>query len=263
MNVSIYYHIWACPDVNLCKLMVDEQLKKIYRSGILDKATFYCCINGENASDISNFVSLYNWVKVLEVNNSDDQYEGFTLKHLYEECIFKDVKVLYFHTKGLSHLCGSRKDYEDLEIVYDQFSFDKRFRAVNSWRHFLEWGAINNWKKCLDKLENYDVSGVNYMTTPWPHMSGNFWWSKSEYIRKLIHPTEHEFSYDDKDFGPIFYSENRNFDPLERMNFEKWVGMENPNVFSLHNIPSNVNIYWDDIESYYNRANKFSSKDFI
>ena len=217
MKYSIYYHIWSPPNTDLWKLMVDEQLKRIYESGILEKSKFYCSINGKQATRISNFVSLYDWVRILEVSDSDDQYEGFTLKHLYEECLYEDdLKVMYFHTKGMSHLAGARDNYSD-----------RKFRSVNSWRHFMEWGVIDRWKESVDKLDNHDVVGVNYCIDPWPHMSGNFWWANSNYIKTLHHPIDDAFPSDTRDFGPI-----------PRMNFEKWIGMKNPNVYSFYNAPS-------------------------
>jgi len=70
------------------------------------------------------------------------------------------------------------------------------------------------------------VSGVNYCLDPWPHMSGNFWWARADYIATLQHPTKESFKREKEDFGPI-----------ERMNFEKWVGMKDPSVFSFYNPP--------------------------
>ncbi len=253
-NLSIYYHIWSPPNTDLWKLMVDEQLKRVYRSGILDQARFYCAINGKQGQRIAEFVSLYDWVRILEVSNDDDQYEGFTLKHLSEECLYDiDLKVLYFHTKGMSHFAGARDHYSD-----------RKFRAINSWRHQMEWGVIDRWKDAVDKLDSYDVSGVNYCIDPWPHMSGNFWWSNASYVKTLHHPINDSFPQDSKDFGPI-----------QRMNFEKWIGLNDPKCFSFYDAPFSYDhkgmvpdvqptppgepnwfwLYRDDIEPYYRKGN--------
>ena len=52
------------------------------------------------------------------------------------------TKVMYFHTKGISHFCGVR----DVSILTVEV------RAINSWRHLMEWGCIDKWKENLDRL---------------------------------------------------------------------------------------------------------------
>jgi hypothetical protein len=215
MRPTVYYHIWAPEGGGLWKLMVDEQLKRLYRSGLSSHATVKCAIGGAQAPQIREFVSLYEWVNVIECRHDDTEYEGLTLKHLYDDCVSGRVeKLMYFHTKGMSHFCESTCS-------------DRRFRAVNSWRHFLEWGCIDKWKDNIDKLDRYQVSGVNYLSEPWPHMSGNFWWARADYIAGLQHPTKERFQVTPQDFGHI-----------ERLNFEKWIGMNRPSVFSFYSAPT-------------------------
>ena len=193
-KLSLYYHIWSPSGSDLWKLMVDEQLKRIYRSNLTEKASIYCAINGPQAHRIADYVHIYDWLNILDVSLDEGEYEGFTLKKLYEECHFNpDLKaVAYIHTKGISHMCGARDHYSD-----------RKFRAVNSWRHLMEWAVLDRWSECVKKLDKYDVSGVNYCTDPWPHMSGNFWWAKPNYVKTLIHPINDKFSKDSRDFGPI------------------------------------------------------------
>ena len=136
MRVNIYYHIWSPADTDLWKIMVDEQIKRLYRSGLTKVATVKCAINGSQASRIKEFVSLYDWINIVDCRDSDEEYEGFTLKHLYEDCVNERAhKVMYFHTKGISHFCGVRDVYSD-----------RRVRAINSWRHLMEWGCIYKCK---------------------------------------------------------------------------------------------------------------------
>jgi len=256
-QLSIYYHIWSPPNSDLWRFLIDEQLKRIYRSDILNKAQFYCGISGSQCEKIAKFVSVYDWVNILEVSNDEDYYEGFTLKYLYQDCINNDnLKVLYFHNKGISH-------FDELS---DNFS-DRKFRAINSWRHFMEWGVIDRWREAIDKLHSADVCGVNYTRYPWPHISGNFWWSKASYIKTLIHPT--------RDIFPTHPADDiiSQFISINRANYEKWIGMNNPNVFSFLNLPIMINgkelppdidpaanesasfwLYRDDIEPHYRNA---------
>ena len=255
-NLSVYYHIWSPGGTDLWKLMVDEQLKRIYRNGLTESASIYCAINGPQANRIAEYISIYDWLNVLDVSIDESEYEGFTLKRAYEEAHFNpDLKaVAYLHTKGISHMCGVRDHYSD-----------RKFRAVNSWRHQMEWGILDRWKEAVEKLDEYQVSGVNYCLDPWPHMSGNFWWARADYLKTLIHPTRDRFPNDNRDFGPI-----------QRMNFEKWIGLNNPKSFSFYNAPFSYDfkgmipdvqptppgephwfwLYRDDIEPYYRKEGK-------
>lgn len=202
-DLAVYYHIWSPADTDIWKLMVDEQIKKLHESKIINRANLYCCINGVLAYEIKEYVSMYDWINILDISENESEYEGFTLKRLYEECKNnQNVKaVMYFHTKGISH-----------------YNLNRRFRAVNSWRHFMEWGVIEKWKEAVFKLNEYHVSGVNYSTDPWPHMSGNFWWARADYIKTLKHPTENKFD--------------------DRLDFEKWIGSNNPKCFSFYDAPA-------------------------
>ena len=80
----------------------------------------------------------------------------------------------------------------------------------------------------------------------------------------MIHPTRDQFSADSRDFGPI-----------QRMNFEKWIGLNNPKCHSFYNPPFSYDhkgmkpdinpspgepywfwLYRDDIEPYYRKEGK-------
>jgi hypothetical protein len=76
--------------------------------------------------------------------------------------------VLYFHTKGIS----------------------KYSLATEDWRRYMEYFNIENWRDCVQKLnEGYDCCGVMWNShTPigtHPHFSGTFWWASTDYINTL------------------------------------------------------------------------------
>ena len=52
MKVNVYYHILAPANTDMWKIMVDEQIKRLYRSGLTKIATVKCAINGPQASRI-------------------------------------------------------------------------------------------------------------------------------------------------------------------------------------------------------------------
>ena len=221
--MSVFYHIWSPAQTQLWQFIVDEQLKRLYRHGIHVHADMYCAISGPLAERIADYVRLYDWIHILEVSPDDQEYEGLTLKKLYEHVLTEKEKqaVMYFHTKGISHMSG----HSSLCKV-PGINNDRMFKSVNSWRHQMEWGVIDQWREALEKLNDHHVAGVNYCINPWPHMSGNFWWARADYVRTLAHPTLGHYQQDPGDFGVI-----------ERMKYEKWIGTGQPRCFSFHDVP--------------------------
>ena len=83
---------------------------------------------------------------------------------------------MYMHTKGLSHFYGSVKKY----TMY--------ITNVNTWRKFMEYVCIDQWRECVKDLADNDAVGMNLFKQPFVHYSGNFWWSKGSHIVKLPDP---------------------------------------------------------------------------
>lgn len=234
-KLALYYHIWSPPTSDVWKLFLDEQIKRIYRSGITKYADINCGINGKSSERVYQFVKNYNWINVIEVSNTDEQYEGFTLKHLHQHSLNDTYeKIGYIHTKGISFLSGDRDHDPNRPGVRDS-SQDKTLISINSWRHFLECGCVDMWKRNVDILDNYQTSGVNFSASPWPHYSGNFWWARSDYIKTLE--------------DPIKRMNVKNGWADRRLSFESWIGIGNPKAHSIKNIlfqayyPQNDDIY--------------------
>ena len=57
--------------------------------------------------------------------------------------------------------------------------------SVTDWVSLLLYFNIKYHEEILNKLNNYDVVGVNLSLANIIHFSGNFWWSKSCYIKTL------------------------------------------------------------------------------
>jgi hypothetical protein len=76
--------------------------------------------------------------------------------------------VLRLHNKSSNYV-----NHREREIAY-------------KWRDLIEYWNIERWTLILSKLEQgYDAAGNHWMEEPWPHFSGNVWWAKSSYIKKL------------------------------------------------------------------------------
>jgi hypothetical protein len=248
-HLAVYYHIWSPPRSAVWRFLVDEQLKHIFRSGVAPFAHIRCCITGQDHVQIAHFLREYPAVEIIESTADESQFEGTTLKHLYEACQTDDALdgVCYLHTKGitaLSTICS-----------------DQMFRYLNSWRHFLEWGVLDHWQDAVAKLDRHDVAGVDYQAYPWPHMSGNFWWAKPAYVAGLTHPTTGVF--------PSRTAPDRDARTERRLDFERWIGVNDPTVYSFYNQPSvgyhdaedrcvDINPYFGDIEPFYRRFGRGS-----
>ena len=62
----------------------------------------------------------------------------------------------------------------------------------------MEYFIIQNFKGCLKVLEEYDACGVNLVSSPSNHFSGNFWWSKSSNVKNI--GKYKEYSYNSPEF---------------------------------------------------------------
>ena len=76
------------------------------------------------------------------------------------------------------------------------------------WRRYMEYFIVEKHKDCIEYLKEYNAVGCQVSTDKMPFCRnwcfvGNFWWSKSEYIKKL---------------SPISSLRKHN-----RMKAEKWV----------------------------------------
>jgi hypothetical protein len=112
-------------------------------------------------------------------------YERPALLHLRSlaETDSEEVYYWYVHTKGLRW-----------------FGTDKEDNVVD-WIKLLLYWNITQWEKAVQSLDNgYDTYGCNqYQDSVHPsHYSGNFWWSRSSYLKTL--PSIIGPNYNDPEF---------------------------------------------------------------
>ena len=248
-SFALFYHIWCPPNSQSTRLIVDEQLRRVFRSGVTDAGSFHCCISGQDHQQIASYLSMFPWITSVTSTDDEGRFEGDTLVRLHDYCQNNTAlqAVGYIHTKGI-RLLGS-----DTEPAL--------FRAVNSWRHFMEWGVIDRWREAIVLLQSYDAVGVNYRLDPWPHFGGNFWWSKASYVRSLVKPIAYNFPIDNELIQKQDARDGRGRD--DRLYYERWLGINNPNAFSFYGYPFKDsgktlspeyhNLYLSDIEPFYRR----------
>jgi hypothetical protein len=78
-------------------------------------------------------------------------------------------------------------------------------------------------------LETYDVVSCNYSEWPMKHFSGNYWWSKSEYIKNIAH-------INDDTWWASECQKHPDVNPLTwRLRDEMWICHGDAKILSLKN----------------------------
>lgn len=201
MKLNVYYHIWAPFDDYLIRFLIDEQLKRLQLHSLSDQANVHIGVVGKASKAIADYVKKIYGFKARIVRKEEKGWELHTLKLLYDDCKNDPNQyVMYMHTKGLSHYYNSTKNSVHLS-------------TVNTWRHFMEFVCIDEWRDRVNDLQQYDAIGMNLMDKPFVHFSGNFWWTKGSHVIKLKDP------FTDSDTAPV--AGYRGIGPRHRA--EAWV----------------------------------------
>jgi hypothetical protein len=160
-NTYIYIHV-CC--INDWKDVFNLLIFKIKDSGLYDVTKeIRCCVLGEY--DPSVFTDPK--IRIVKSSPHLNLYEKFTLDQLHDDAQSGDFNLLYLHTKGISHT-------------------EPRIRAnIKDWVNYMCYFDIYQYRRCIELLKIVDCVGVTLHEFPRLHFSGNFWWSTSQYIRKL------------------------------------------------------------------------------
>jgi len=163
-NNNIYVYIHVCC-LNNWKEIFNNIIHKIKDSGLYEIVKeIRCGVLGDYDINIFNDPK----IKIIGHSNNMSLYEPFTLNLLHEQSKNEDFKVLYLHTKGVTQI----------QNIY-------KYNNVVDWVNYMHYFNIYKNSICINLLNEHDCIGVNLYDSPVLHYSGNFWWSKSEYIKKL------------------------------------------------------------------------------
>lgn len=201
-NVSnvAYYHTYLTDDTSNWSSITIEQFKVMEDSFLIDNLD-EINITAITQDDVrmQKFIALCESYAFRKVNlmfikntfsNDHAMLEGResngpaiteipTFKRMWDRCQNEEHNVLYFHSKAMTAF-----DKFFMPLRYDI----SKFKQNVYWRHYLNWGVLENWRECVKALDNHDMAGVNYREDPIPHYSGSFWWAKSSHIRQLPNP---------------------------------------------------------------------------
>lgn len=201
MKKVVYYHVYLTDDYSTWASILLEQMQYFQASNLINQIDeFRITAITQNDLRRNAFNSMFktygkkhdiqfvrnpypdDYTMLANINNDDTVTENYTYRKLWNDCQNEDMFLLYIHTKGITsvinHLKTGRVD-QYINYYY--------------WRQYLNWGVLESWYRCIEALKIYDVAGVNYYSKPAPHFSGNFWWSKSDYIKKLPDPATKEW----------------------------------------------------------------------
>lgn len=173
----VFYHTYL--DGNY-KLIVQEQLTKIFTSGLYDACdSIEFHIASPDESRISwalDLVKKFTKIKPTVVRIDRSQYPAdyreskITLLNLQKMAEEVDGCYCYIHSKGVSN-----QGY-----------------LIDMWRNSSDYATIYRWKENIEMLDNgYDAVGPNlrYETFLgyYPHFSGTYFWATSKHIKTLDH----------------------------------------------------------------------------
>lgn len=169
--VGVVYHTYL---INDWVDVVKEQLLRLKKSGLYDECDLIWVtvnLNGRTEEEFYNVVIDYPKLQIEFHTNNVAEFPG--IKKVRDLCVeHPDLKVFYFHTKGVNNKYIRHNSNEISE---------EKIRNVRAWKECLEYFLIDNWRDCVNKLDEYDNVGV---TCNGGWFWGNFWWSQSKHILK-------------------------------------------------------------------------------
>lgn len=176
-----FFHIGF---MNNWEYIFNSLVKDLENSGLL-KATEKVFV-GTAGIPPSDFVLPEKFFLVKQ-NLVLEDGENETIKSIHSlRMRLKGNKIWYIHTKG-----ASRKDF-----------------GMDSWRDFMVYFVVKNWKNCIRALQLHDICGVswhyirkdkkvflservrkeNLYDQVQGRFSGNFWWANGDYLSKIDTP---------------------------------------------------------------------------
>lgn len=250
MQNILYYHLYLTDDYGTWSSMFLEHMKMMEDNKILDilDGIEFTVVTNNNQRKMNSFVNLQGTYDigrkksiefVLSPYETDEDMlnsietsktitENHTMRKIWNDSQEKDMIILYLHSKGIT---STKKHLESGDA--------ETFKKYHYWRQFLNWGVIENWEKCYGRIKfgDYDIAGVNYLETPSKHFSGNYWWSKSKYIKTLPDPSKLDWWYELKRKTNDHWLKNAS----DRFRDEQWPCCSE--IAKIYNVFSSKNKY--------------------
>lgn len=251
MKNILYYHLYLTDDYGTWSSIFMEHMKLLEDHKVLDALDKidFTVITQNDKRKMNAFVDLqgqYNIGKMKQLEFVANPYsndidmlnalespttmtENHTMRKIWNDSQNEDMKILYLHSKGIT------STLKHLEMTEWGAS---TFKTYYYWRQFLNWGVIENWRKCYEALRINDIAGVNYYNEPSKHFSGNYWWANSSYIKRLPDPSTTDWWINIK---------NKSSDPWlksagDRFRDEQWpCSLDDVRVYNVYSPDQNDN----------------------
>lgn len=178
MVIVIFY----CYMINDWEQKLKRQINKLVSSGLYEGADqLHLYVSDPENKQKELIESVVKDLPKINLNYTNINHgEGVrALNKVSEVSKEGDHKILYFHTKGVFN---KYKNFETKEIN------DLKLRGVECWVDMMEYFLIENWKHCVEKLDENDIVGVTCHSGWW---WGNFFWVRSSHINKLCSFNDH------------------------------------------------------------------------
>ncbi len=171
----IVYHIFC---VGNYLDVVKSQLNKLISSGLYQWCDVMEVSCVDTTGEYNGIDELFKDLgKVNLFKTTQNYYEYWGIKKVWDIAQQHDGQVFYFHSKGVSNT------YKNLQTKETSIW---KVEGVNIWRDALEEHLINNYPQCIEDLKEYDTCGLtNVGNWYW----GNFWWANLSFVRENQEPS--------------------------------------------------------------------------
>jgi hypothetical protein len=167
---KIYVYIHICT-VGVWRDVVKRLFDRIEQSGLLSECEGVRVTVLGSAKEVSTVLD-HPKVEIIFHSRDTKIYERRCLLILREHALREDAYFLYLHSKGVTK---------------------PGRRQIVDWVELLTHFTVDRYKMCVEELRIADTVGVNLNRTPSLHYSGNFWWARSEHLRRLPESIGHRY----------------------------------------------------------------------
>jgi hypothetical protein len=172
-NIVGFIHICM---INDWQKILSEQIFIMRESGLYDymRVANVCALGSmEELEKLQNYIIANPMLRIGLHSENLKEYEFATLRYMKEvmDRGSDDLYGFYIHSKGVSWPEGTRG-----------------YEGGKYWRDYMNHYILRKWFDDVYHLDKgYDLCGVKLINRGWPlHYSGNFFWFKSGYVKRLI-----------------------------------------------------------------------------
>lgn len=180
LPIRIYYHISDRPH---WEELVESKIVLFKKYGLWNRAQEIIFLAHYDSSNFDDFKKRHGSdprIRIYSDKPGHPPYgECYSNRTMWWDIMHRTdpMAILRFHAKGLMHIKGP-----DAEVAM-------------RWNDYFDYWLIERWRDCHAALEEgYDLAGANWHEPK--HFSGNLWWARSDYIRRLPYlkaPHENNF----------------------------------------------------------------------